>query len=346
MQHFVIMKNRPITIKDIARRLNISVSTVSRALRGSTDINPETKKMVIDLAAELDYQPNSIALSLVKRKTNIIGVVIPDITIPFFASAIKGIQEVASAAGYNVMICQSSESEETEKNNVQALLSSRVAGLIVSVSGHTKNFDHFKAIQRRGVPLVFFDRVCDDIEASKVLADDYNGAFKAVEHLIRMGSKRIAHLAGPELLKLTQNRKRGYLDALKQHNLPVDPDLIVHVEFNRKQAYEATNRLLSLPQPPDAIFAISDRVAIGAIMALKDKNIRIPEEVAVVGFGNEATSAILDPALTTVMQYPFEMGKIAAQLFLEQVDTEPETFVPKTEILNTELIINKSSKRV
>ncbi|MGV3586008.1 MAG: LacI family DNA-binding transcriptional regulator [Adhaeribacter sp.] len=340
------MKNRPVTIKDIARKLNISVSTVSRALRGSFDINPETKKLVLDLAAELDYQPNSIALSLVKSKTNIVGVIIPDITIPFFASAIKGIQEVASSAGYNVMICQSGESEETEKNNTQALLSSRVAGLIVSVSGHTKNFDHFKNVQRRGVPLVFFDRVSEEIEASKVLVDDYNGAFKAVEHLIQMGNKRIAHLAGPELLKLTQNRKRGYLDALQQHNYPVDPELMIHVEFNRKQAYEATNRLLNLPNPPDAIFAISDRVAIGAIMALKDKNKRIPEDVAVVGFGNEATSSILDPALTTVMQHPFEMGKIAAQLFLEQINTEPEAYKPQIEILDTELIVNKSSKRI
>ncbi|GEO02952.1 LacI family transcriptional regulator [Adhaeribacter aerolatus] len=340
------MKNRPVTIKDIARKLNISVSTVSRALRGSSDINPETKKVVLDLAAELDYQPNTIALSLVKSKTNIVGVMIPDITIPFFASAIKGIQEVASAAGYNVMICQSGESEEIEKNNTQALLSSRVAGLIVSVSGQTKNFDHFRNVQRRGVPLVFFDRVPEEIEAAKVLADDYNGAFKAVEHLIQMGNKRIAHLAGPELLKLTQNRKRGYLDALQKHNVPVDPTLIIHSEFNRKKAYEATNQLLDLPNPPDAIFAISDRVAIGAIMALKDRNKRIPEDVAVVGFGNEATSSILDPALTTVMQHPSEMGRIAAQLFLEQVNTDPEKYVPKTEVLNTELILNKSSKRL
>lgn len=340
------MMNRPVTIKDIARKLNISVSTVSRALRGSADINPETKKLVLDLAAELDYQPNTIALSLVKSQTNIIGVIIPDITIPFFASAIRGIQEVASAAGYNVMICQSSESEETEKNNTQALLSSRVAGLIVSVSGQTRNFDHFRNVQRRGVPLVFFDRVCEDIEASKVLVDDYHGAYKAVDHLVRMGCQRIAHLAGPELLKLTQNRQRGYLDALHHHHLAADPDLLIHVEFNRKQAYEATERLLQMPNPPDAIFAISDRVAIGAILALKEHNIRIPEEIAVVGFGNEATSAILDPALTTVMQHPFDMGKIAAQLFLEQVKNGPETFKPQTRILDTELIINKSSRKL
>lgn len=339
------MKNRPVTIKDIARRLNISVSTVSRALRGASDINPETKKAVTALATELDYQPNSIALSLVKSKTNIIGVIIPDITIPFFASAISGIQEVVSEAGFNVMICQSNESEQTEINNTNALLSSRVAGLIVSVSGQTSTFEHFKTIQRRGVPLVFFDRVSEEIEASKVLVDDYDGAFKVVEHLIDMGCRRIAHLSGPDLLKVTQNRLNGYLDALKHNNMRVEPVLIKQVDFNRRRAYEATLQLLDLPQPPDAIFAISDRVAIGAIMALKERNCRIPEDVAVVGFGNEATSAILDPPLTTVMQYPYEMGKIAAQLFLEQLNTEPEEYVPQTKILNTQLIVNKSSLR-
>lgn len=339
------MQNRPVTIKDIARRLNISVSTVSRALRGASDIKPETKEAVVGLAAELDYQPNSIALSLVKSKTNIVGVIIPDITIPFFASAISGIQEVASEAGFNVMICQSNESEQTEINNAQAFLSSRVAGFIVSVSGQTKNFDHFKAIQRRGVPLVFFDRVPEVIEASKVLVDDYDGAFKVVEHLINMGCRRIAHLAGPDLLKVTQNRLNGYLDALRRHNLPVEPELIIAADFNRRRAYEGTLQLLNLPKLPDAIFAISDRVAIGAIMALKEKKLRIPEDVAVVGFGNEATSAILDPPLTTVMQYPYEMGKIAAQLFLEQLNTEPELYVPQTKVLATQLIINKSSLR-
>jgi DNA-binding LacI/PurR family transcriptional regulator len=339
------MKHRPVTIKDIARKLNISVSTVSRALRGAADINPETKKAVTDLATELDYQPNSIALSLVKSKTNIIGVIIPDITIPFFASAISGIQEVVSEAGFNVMICQSNESEQTEINNAQALLSSRVAGFIVSVSGNTKTFDHFKTIQRRGVPLVFFDRVPEEMAASKVLIDDYEGAFTVVEHLIEMGCRRIAHLAGPELLKITENRLNGYLDALKQHNFTIDPSLIVNADFNRGRAYEGTMQLLNLPEPPDAIFAISDRVAIGAIMAIKDRNLRIPEDVAVVGFGNEATSAILDPPLTTVMQYPDEMGKIAAQLFLEQLNTDPETYVPQTKVLKTQLIINKSSVR-
>ena len=339
------MRNRPITIKDIARKLNISVSTVSRALRGSADINQETKKAVIELAAELDYQPNSIALSLVKSKTNIIGVIIPDIAIPFFASAISGIQEVASEAGYNIMICQSSESEQIEKNNTQALMSSRVAGLIVSVSSQTQNFDHFTSLHRKGVPLVFFDRVIEDLDVNKVIVDDYDGAFKAVEHLIEQGCKRIAHLAGPENLRITNNRKNGYLDALKKHNMPVDMSLVTHVDFSRDRAMAATHQLLNLPDRPDAIFTISDRVAIGAILAIKEIGLRIPDDIAVVGFGNEATSAILDPALTTVKQHPYDMGKIAAQLFLDQVKDDSDNYQPQVKVLNTELIVNKSSRK-
>ncbi|MDQ4139466.1 MAG: LacI family transcriptional regulator [Bacteroidota bacterium] len=339
------MKNRPVTIKDIAQQLKISVSTVSRALRGSPDINAETKKAVLDLATELDYQPNSIALSLVKSRTNILGVIIPDIAVQFFASAISGIQEVASAAGYNVMICQSNESEQTEVNNIQALLSSRVAGLIVSVSGSTVSTAHFKMLQKKGIPLILFDRVHDDIEASKVIVDDYQGALAAVNHLIAVGCKRIAHLAGPEKLQITANRKNGYLDALRQNNIPVDESLVKHVDFDRQKSIDATNNWIQSENAPDGIFAISDRVAIGAMLAIKAAGLRIPHDIALVGFGNEATSSILDPALTTVMQYPVEMGRSAARLFLEQINADPEDFTPQTIVLETKLLVNKSSDR-
>ncbi|RDC61732.1 LacI family DNA-binding transcriptional regulator [Adhaeribacter pallidiroseus] len=338
------MKNRPVTIKDIAQQLHISVSTVSRALRGSSDINAETKKAVLDLAAELDYQPNSIALSLVKSRTNILGVIIPDIAVQFFASAISGIQEVASAAGYNVMICQSNESEQTEANNIQALLSSRVAGIIVSVSGNTTNTNHFKILQKKGIPLILFDRVCDDIEASKVIVDDYHGALAAVDHLVAVGCKRIAHLAGPEKLQITANRKNGYLDALRKNNIAINEDLIKHVDFDRQKSLDATTHWIQSENPPDGIFAISDRVAIGAMLAIKAAGLRIPQDIAVVGFGNETTSSILDPALTTVMQYPVEMGRLAARLFLEQIETEEVT--SQTIILETKLLVNKSSDRI
>ncbi|QNF34126.1 LacI family DNA-binding transcriptional regulator [Adhaeribacter swui] len=339
------MKNRPVTIKDIAQQLQISVSTVSRALRGSPDINSETKKAVLDLAAELDYQPNSIALSLVKRRTNILGVIIPDIAVQFFASAISGIQEVASAAGFNVMICQSNESEQTEANNIQALLSSRVAGIIVSVSGNTTNTNHFKILQKKGIPLILFDRVCDDIEASKVIVDDYQGAFAAVDHLVAVGCKRIAHLAGPEKLQITANRKNGYFDALRKNNIPIDERLIKHVDFDRQKSIDATNQWIKESNRVDGIFAISDRVAIGAMLAIKAAGLRIPDDVAVVGFGNETTSSILDPALTTVMQYPVDMGRQAARLFLEQIESEAEDFTPQSIVLETQLLVNKSSDR-
>ena len=337
------MKNRPVTIKDIAQQLGISVSTVSRALRGSSDINAVTKKAVLDLAAELDYQPNSIALSLVKSRTNILGVIIPDIAVQFFASAISGIQEVASAAGYNVMICQSNESEQTEASNIQALLSSRVAGIIVSVSGNTINTNHFKILQKKGIPLILFDRVCDDIEASKVIVDDYHGALVAVDHLVAVGCRRIAHLAGPEKLQITANRKNGYLDALRKNGISIDEDLIKHVDFDRQKSLNATTHWIQSENPPDGIFAISDRVAIGAMLAIKAAGLRIPLDIAVVGFGNETTSSILDPALTTVMQYPVEMGRLAARLFLEQI--ELEEVIPQTITLETKLLVNKSSDR-
>lgn len=339
------MNNRPVTIKDIAQQLQISVSTVSRALRGSPDINSETKKAVLDLAAELDYQPNSIALSLVKRRTNILGVIIPDIAVQFFASAISGIQEVASAAGFNVMICQSNESEQTEANNIQALLSSRVAGIIASVSGNTTNTSHFKILQKKGIPLILFDRVCDDIEASKVIVDDYQGAFAAVDHLVAVGCKRIAHLAGPEKLQITANRKNGYLDALRKNNIPIDESLIKHVDFDRQKSIDATNQWIQSGNRPDGLFAISDRVAIGGMLAIKAAGLRIPQDIAVVGFGNETTSSILDPALTTVMQYPVDMGRQAARLFLEQIEAETEEVIPKTITLETKLLVNKSSDR-
>lgn len=339
------MKNRPVTIKDIAYQLNISVSTVSRALRGSTDISPDTKKAVLDLANELDYQPNSIALSLVKSRTNILGVIIPDVAVQFFASAISGIQEVASAAGFNVMICQSNESEQIEATNIQALLSSRVAGLIISVSGQTSNSDHFRAVQKKGIPLILFDRVCDDMEVSKVIVDDYDGALVAVDHLVSVGCKRIAHLAGPEKLQITANRKNGYLDALRKNNIPIDESLIRHVDFDRQKSIEATTDWIQSANRPDGIFAISDRAAIGAMLAIKAAGLRIPQDMAVVGFGNETTSSILDPALTTVMQYPVEMGRIAARLFLDQIEADSEEFKFETIVLKTELLVNKSSDR-
>lgn len=337
------MKNRPATIKDIARKLGISISTVSRSLRNFPEVNPETRKAVLDMAEKLDYQPNSIATSLVKKKTNTIGVVIPSFVIYYYAHAISGIQETAAKAGYNVMVCHSNESYATEVFNVQALTASRVDGLIVSITKETNNIEHFRQVQRKGTPLVFFNRIPEDIEAPCVVVDDYFGAFQAVEHLIQSGSTRIAHIAGPASLQLTRNRMNGYIDALKKYELPVEEPLIVHGDFTINKARECTRYLLALAQPPDAIFAVNDQSAFGAMFEIKARGLRIPQDVAIVGFTNEPLTELVEPALTTVAQPVYELGKIAAELFLARTVSDPKTYVPETRVLKTELVIRNSS---
>lgn len=341
------MKGSQATIKDIARQLNISVATVSRALRNLPDVSPQTRKSVLDIAQKLDYQPNSIALSLLKKKTNVVGIVVPDIAVPFFASAISGIQEVLFKSGYHLMICQSNECYQTEITNVQALLASRVEGLIMSLSKETIDHEIFRSLFKKGTPIVFFDRVCEDIDTYKVVVDDYQGAFMAVEHLISVGCRRIAHLAGQPTLSISRNRLNGYLDALKKHNLPIDPELIMYSGFIKENVIVATRQLVNMPCRPDGIFMVTDPVAIQAMVVIKEIGLRIPEDIAVVGFGNEIFTSIFEPSLTTVAQYPNEMGKAAAQLFLNQLKnfSNKHTFAPTTQVIKTKLIIRNSTAR-
>jgi LacI family transcriptional regulator len=345
------MKSHQVTIVDIARELNIAPSTVSRALKGNPRISPETRRAVIELATKSNYQPNSVALSLVKSKTNTIGIIIPEIAHHFFSSAISGIEDIAYAAGYNVMICQSNESFEREVVNTQALISSRVDGLIVSMAKSTQNFDHFEKLNQKGIPLIFFDRVCDALATSRVLVDDYEGAYTTVEHLISVGCRRIAHLAGPPNLLISQNRLRGYRDALIHNQLPFEEDMIIHCDTTLQNGIEAAKTLLqfstSVPgkQLPDGIFTVSDMVGIGAMLAIKDMGLRIPDDIAVAGFANDRYSSFFEPSLTAVEQPAFEMGQTAARLFLKQMATPPDEFVPETSILKTRLIIRNSSRK-
>lgn len=339
------MKNQPATIKDIARKLGISISTVSRSLRNFPEVNPLTKQAVLDMAAKLDYQPNSIAMSLVKKKSNTIGIIIPSFVIYYYAYAISGIQETAAKAGYNVMVCHSNESYATEMNNVLALTASRVDGLIVSITKETTNFEHFRQVQRKGIPLVFFNRVAEGIDAPAVIVDDYDGAFQAVEHLIQTGSKRIAHLAGPPSLQLSRNRLNGYIDALKKYDLPIDESLIMHGDFTIINGKECVQNFFALNNPPDAIFAVSDSAAFGVMAELKARKIKIPEEVAVVGFTNEPMTELMEPALTSIAQPVYDLGKIAAELFLIRTISDPKTYTSETRILKTKLIVRESSDK-
>lgn len=338
------MKKGQATLRDIARSLNISVSTVSRALSGSPAINRETRKAVQQVAKNMSYEPNQVAQNLRKNKTNTLGIVIPDLSTHFFSANISGIQEVAAEKGFNVMVCQSNESYEKEVKNIQTLVASRVDGLLISISRETVDYEHLKALKLRNIPLVFFDRVCEEIEASKITVDDHDGAFKATEHLLKVGCRRIAHLSGPETLSISKSRRQGYLDALKQYSIQPEQELIRHSSLSKQNIIEQVQALLSLPTPPDAIFAINDSVAIQAMLLIKEKGLKIPEDIALVGFNNEPETPLIEPSLSSVAQPAYEIGQIAARHLLEQIST-PEDFLPQRIVLKTELIRRDSSRK-
>ncbi|MEM1134834.1 MAG: LacI family DNA-binding transcriptional regulator [Bacteroidota bacterium] len=338
------MKNRQVTIKDIAQQLAISPATVSRALKDHPDISKRTKEAVVELATSLNYQPNSIALSLRNKKTFTIGVIVPEIIHFFFSSAISGIEDVAYQAGYNVIICQSNESYEREVANINTLLSNRVDGILISVSKNTKDFKHLKKVTEMGVPLIFFDRVCNEINAHKVIVEDKKGAYEAVKHLIALGCKRIAHMAGPDTLSISKRRKEGYIKALTEHGIALDDSLIVLAD-NQEDGIKAMKRLLAIPNKPDAIFTVNDNVAVGAIKVIKKTGYKIPEDIAVIGFSDDQKiTSLVEPHLSSIAQPAFKMGQVATELFLRQIEMpEKDDFDEVT--LETTLVVRDSSTK-
>lgn len=336
--------DKPATIKDIARTLNLSTSTVSRAMRNAPDVNIETKKAVMALSEELNYQPNKLALSLKQKQTHNIGVIVPNLDY-VLATMVKGIDEVALEAGYTVMVCQSNESFGREIVNTRRLLDSLVDGFIISVSSETKVFDHFKKIQEKKMPMVVFDRVTPFLKAPRVRLDNVDGGILATEHLIEQGYRRIAILAGPKNLGISNERMEGYLAALKKNKIKPDPDLIIHCDFNQQYAYLATQELLAMKKRPDAIFTISDRMAIGAMLAIKEKGLKMPHDIGLVGFNNEPVVSLVTPGITSVDQPAFELGKIAAKLFIESMHHHGDMSEVE-EVLKPKLHIRESSQRI
>jgi DNA-binding LacI/PurR family transcriptional regulator len=336
--------NKPATIKDIAKQLNISLSTVSRAMRNAPDVNSDTRKAVMALSEELSYQPNRLALSLKQKQTHNIGVIVPNLDY-VLATMVKGIDEVALEAGYTVMVCQSNESFGREIVNTRRLLDSLVDGFIISVSSETKVFDHFKKIQEKQMPMVVFDRVTPHLIAPGVRIDNMDGGFQATEHLIEQGYKRIAILAGPKNLGISNSRLEGYLNALKKYKIKPDNDLIIHCDFNQDYAYVATKELLAQKKRPDAIFTISDRMAIGAMLAIKEKGLNMPHDIGLVGFNNEPVTSLVTPGISSVDQPAFELGKVAAKLFIETVHNNTDMSGVE-EVLKPKLFIRESSQRI
>lgn len=312
------MSKSQITIVDIAKKLNISPSTVSRALKNHPDISKKTIELVKECAAELNYVPNEMALNLRMKRTNIIGVIVPEIVHYFFSSIVQGIEEVAHAEGFNVMLFRSEESYKKELKITHSLINARVAGVLASLSKETDSYDHYQQILDNNIQLVFYDRICIGIITDRVVVDDYAGAMTAVEHLISTGCKRIAFYSSPTHLEISKNRKNGYLDALRKHKLPVDESLMFVCD-TREQAMELTPKVLAMDNPPDSFFAINDHTATGILYAVKQAGLNVPNDISICGFSGGDLALACDPMLTTVEQHGYEVGKTAAKLLIDKI---------------------------
>lgn len=338
------MKSHPITIKDIAKTLGISPSTVSRALKDHPDISAETKRQVQQLAKSINYRPNALALGLRKSKTNTVGIIIPEVVHHFFSTVISGIDDMGNKLGYNIMICQTNESEEREARNIQALLDSRVDGLLISISKNTRNTDHLSSLVEQGIPTVFFDRVCDDIESHRVITDDFEGARIATHHLINIGCKRIAHLTGAPALAISRQRMEGYLTALKEAELPVDNDNII-MSDSREDIIQNSDKLITIAPNIDGIFAINDSTAIGAMQVLQRNGYRVPEDIAVIGFGDGPLTTLVSPTLSTVEQKGYDIGAEAMRMLTQQIEKGIVETNFQTRVFTPTLQVRESTMR-
>lgn len=339
------MKSGQVTIKDIAKELNISCSTVSRALKDFPGISPTTKKAVTELANKYNYRPNAIALSLRNQRTNVIGVIIPETVHFFFSTVISGIEDAAMKEGYNVMICQSNENYEREADSIDALMGARVDGLLVSISRETSDLEHLKKVVEEGTPMVFFDRLVEGMNASSVIIDDYQGAYDAVEHLIQQGSRNIIHLSGPGNLIIGRKRKEGYISALEDYEIPLNEGYIVECRNGtEEEAESAMTRLLESGIAIDGVFASNDMAGLGAISAVKKAGLQIPRDIAIVGFSNWQFSSLVNPGLSSIAQPGYEIGWEAAQMILDEINNK-ERGKSQIKILDTELIVRESSDR-
>lgn len=335
---------KPITIKDLAKSLNISVATVSRALRNSSEINEETKQAVLKLAKEMDYHPNLLARGLSSKKSKILGVVVPTINRQFWSNSISGIENIAYQDGYNVMIFQSTESYIKEVEIVETLANSRVDGILIAFSKETNDFDHIQQVMDRGIPVLLFERVCDSLETSKVVTDDFFGAKKITEHLIGRGKKQIAYLGGPMSLGVCKDRFLGFQSAMSDAGLSILKEHVLEMEeFTFENAKNGVYQLWNTNNKPDAIFCFADILAIGALDACKGLGIKVPEQLAIAGFGNDDTSRFVSPSITTMSQPSFEIGQMAAKLILEEINTGNDHTLFRKEVIQPSLIIREST---
>jgi LacI family transcriptional regulator len=338
-------KGHQVTMKEIAKKLGVSVSTISRALKDSPELHVETKRKIVEMAKEMNYQPNLLAQSLRISRTNTLGVIVPEITSHFFASCISGIQDHANKRGYNVMICQSNESIEQEKANIKTLVASQVDALLISLSRETNHYEHLDDIYSREIPFVLFDRVHEEMPVSKITFNDAGGAYQVTKHLIETGCKNVMYVSGPEDLYISKKRKEGYLKALKEFGLKEKPELIKITDLTTEGNLKVAQEIIDMNPRPDGVFCMIDPLAVDVLTHWKSFGIQIPQDIALAGFTNNPTSAVVEPPLTTVSQPGYEMGKLAVNHLLDQLEGLASDD-PISIVLETTLVPRKSTKSI
>ena len=336
-------KKNKTTIKDIANVLNISAAAVSKALHNDSRISEKTKKAVRQVAENLNYQPNHLASALRSGKSKLVGVIVPKTNSNFFSATIHNIEEVLNKEGYNIIITQSNESYKKECENIDTLLFTQVDGIIVSMANETVDLQHFEKVKQAGIPLITFDRGENDLNVDYIGIDDYDSSHRIVDHLVEQGCKRIAHIGGFKHTRIYNNRIRGYIDALEKHNLPLEKELLLESNLSTEDGRNKMQELLALDKKPDAVYVAGDYAALGALQVLNEKNIKIPDEIALVGFGDEPFANMVTPKMTSVNQHSYQIGKIAAEKFLEYTKLNQIQQTLQKHILKAELIIRESS---
>jgi len=338
------MNKKPdVTIYDIAEKLGISASTVSRALKGNPAISEKVTKRIQNIAGRMCYQPNVFAANIRRKKTNTIGVLIPRINSEFMSKAIQSIENVLHEAGYNVLISQSDESYKKEQVNARTLFNSRVDGLIVSLANETQQYDHFLPFLKKNIPVVFFDRVCWQINSTRIVIDDENAAFRAVSYLIRQGRKNILIITGTGIRNIYSDRLNGYKKALLKSGIKFDRNLVFESNLQLENSFGIIEEALKMDKIPDGIFCCNDSSAIGCILALKKKKVKIPDDISVVGFNNDSGTVIVEPNLTTISHPVKQMGKLAAEKLLHVLGTDKNSIISETVTLKAKLIIRQSA---
>lgn len=338
------MNRKKITIVDVAKKLNVSISTVSRALNDHHTISEKTKQKVRKVVEELNYSPNNVAASLRKGKGNSIGVILPKINSTFMSNCVFGIESITYPAGFNLIICQSNENYKKEIHNVKTLIDSQVSGIIISLSNETTNINHLKNVIDKQIPLVMFDRISEALDVDSVVNDDYKITIEAIKHLIEKKYRNIAIISGPTHIYVYKNRMQGYLEALKIFHLEKNDDWIIEGVLSKQEAYQAVEKLLKRKTKPDAIFCTSDLLALGVLQALKNFNVKVPEDIGVIGYSNDTFAEITQPTLTSIEQYPQDIGANAARIMLDLIENKnPSKKSRKNIHIKPNLIIREST---